>query len=533
MIPTAAPATRDTYDAVVIGAGPNGLAAAITLARAGHSVIVYEAKDIIGGGSRSRALTLPGFVHDVCSAIHPYAVASPFFRTLPLKRYGVEWIYSPAPLAHPLPDGRAAVLERAFGDLDRTLGPDASAWRQLIASQVARWDTIVDGALGPIRPLRLLQHPFASLALARFGAFALQSVRGLAERTFADDPARALLAGIASHSMLPLERVPTAAAGVLLATMAHVVGWPMARGGSQRIVDALAAYLRDLGGEIITGTPITTLDELPPARAILADVTPRQLLAMASDRLPEGYTRRLARFRYGPGVFKIDFALDGPIPWRNPDCLRAATVHVGGTLPELATSERAVWNGEPPARPFVLLAQQSLFDETRAPAGEHTAWAYCHVPAGSDVDMTERIEAQIERFAPGFRDRILARHTMTASQMEAYNPNYIGGDINGGLASLTQLFTRPLITPNIANPYATPAKGLYLCSSSTPPGGGVHGMCGYYAASAALRDVFGQRDAGLDTYLAQGDPAMPESFRDEQAGGDAPCVSGAGKERAG
>ncbi len=437
---------RDTYDAVVIGAGPNGLAAAITLARAGHSVIVYEAKDTIGGGSRSRELTLPGFVHDVCSAIHPYAVSSPFFRALPLERYGLEWVYSPAPLAHPLPDGRVAVLERAFGDMARTLGPDAEAWRRLI------------------------------------------------EHRFTDEPARALFAGIAAHAMIPLERPPTAAAAVLMATMAHDVGWPLARGGSQRIVDALAAYLRDLGGEIVTGIPITSLNELPRARATLADVTPRQLLAIAGDRLPEGYRRRLARFRYGPGVFKIDLALDGPIPWRNPDCLRAATLHLGGTLPEIAASERAIWEGVPPERPFVLLAQQSLFDETRAPSGKHTAWAYCHVPAGSTVDMTARIEAQIERFAPGFGERILARHTMNAEQMESYNPNYVGGDINGGLANLTQLFTRPTITPNIADPYATPAKGLYICSSSTPPGGGVHGLCGYYAAQAALGTIFGRRE---------------------------------------
>ena len=517
-------ATHDTYDAVVIGAGPNGLAAAITLARAGHSVIVYEAKDTIGGGSRSRELTLPGFFHDVCSAIHPYALASPFFRTLPLERYGVEWVYSPAPLAHPLPDGRAAVLERAFGDLDRTLGADAAAWRRLIAPQVAWWDTIVDGALGPIRPLHQVQHPIASLALLRFGTFALQSVRGLAQRTFADDPARALLAGIASHSMLPLERAPTAAAAMLMATMAHVVGWPMARGGSQRIVDALAAYLRDLGGEIVTGRPITSLDELPPARAILADITPRQLVRIAGNQLPERYVRRLGRYRYGPGVFKVDFALDGPIPWRNPDCLRAATMHVGGTLPELAASERAVWSGEPPERPFVLLAQQSLFDESRAPAGKHTAWAYCHVPASSEVDMTERIEAQIERFAPGFRDCILARHTLTAREMEAYNPNYVGGDINGGLASLTQLFTRPLITPNIANPYATPTKGLYLCSSSTPPGGGVHGLCGYFAARATLRDVFGQ----CEPNPASNDPALLGA----PAQASEPWVATAGEERA-
>ena len=516
--------TRDAYDAVVIGAGPNGLAAAITLARAGHSVIIYEASDTIGGGSRSQKLTLPGFVHDICSAIHPYAVASPFFQTLPLEQYGVEWIYSPAPLAHPLPDGRVAVLERGFGDLDRTLGHDAAVWRRLIAPHVVQWDALVDGALGPIRPLRQLRHPFNSLALARFGLYALQPVRGLAERIFADEPARALLAGIAAHAMLPLERAPTAAAGVLMATMAHVVGWPMAHGGSQRIVDALAAHLRDLGGEIVTGSPIASLNELPPARAVLADVTPRQLLGIARDQLPAHYAQRLARYRYGPGVFKIDFALDGPIPWRNPDCLRAATVHIGGTLSELAASERAVWRGEPLERPFVLLAQQSLFDESRAPAGKHTAWAYCHVPHGSDVDMSARIETQIERFAPGFRERILARHTMTASEMEGYNPNYIGGDINGGLADLAQLFTRPIITPNIANPYATPVKGLYLCSSSTPPGGGVHGLCGYFAASAALRDVFGRHEHEHEIPEIAGDSAPSASTH---AGDDTASAAGA------
>ena len=485
-------AKHDTYDAVVIGAGPNGLAAAIAIARAGHSVIVYEASDSIGGGSRSKELTLPGFVHDVCSAIHPYAVASPFFQSVPLGEFGVEWIHAPAPLAHPLPDGRVAVLERDPRDLERALGCDAAAWWRLIGPHARHWSAIQEGALGPVRPIHQMLRPLDSLALANFGRYALRSVRAVAESSFADDSARALLAGIAAHSMLPLERPPTAAAGVLMATMAHVVGWPMARGGSQQIVDALAAYLRDLGGEIVTRAPVTTLDELPSCRAILADVTPRQLLAIAGDRLPEGYARRLERFRYGPGVFKVDYALDGPIPWRNPECLRAATVHVGGTLREIAGSERTVWSGLAPERPFVLVTQQSLFDETRAPEGKHTVWAYCHVPHGSAEDMTARIEAQIERFAPGFRDRILARHTMNAPQMEAYNANYVGGDINGGLATLRQLVTRPVITANIANPYATPVRGLYICSSSTPPGGGVHGLCGYFAAQAALRDLFGR-----------------------------------------
>ncbi len=503
---------RSKYDAVVVGAGPNGLAAAITLARSGYSVIVYEASETVGGGCRSKELTLPGFTHDVCSAIHPYGVASPFFQTLPLERYGVEWVHSPAPLAHPLPDGRVAVLTRSLDELERTLGSDAAAWRRLLSPHIAHWDDIVDGALGPIRPLRQLQRPVASLALARFGTYALQSARGMAERVFRDDPARALVAGIAAHAMLPLEQAPTAAAAILMMTMAHVVGWPLARGGSQCLADALATYLRDLGGEIVTGRTITSLDELPPARAILADVTPRQLLAMAGGRLPERYAQRLKRYRYGPGVFKIDFALDGPIPWRNPECLVAATVHVGGTLPEVAASERMVWNSAPPDHPFTLLAQQSLFDGTRAPAGKHTVWAYCHMPHGSDVDMTARIEAQIERFAPGFRDRILAKSAMTARRMEVYNPNYVGGDINGGLADLTQLFTRPLITPNIANPYATPAPGLYLCSSSTPPGGGVHGLCGYFAAQAALRTVFGCREVDIDMAQSPFDPSRSEEL---------------------
>ncbi len=476
------------YDAAIIGAGPNGLAAAITLARQGYAVVVYEAAQEIGGGCRSKALTLPGFTHDVCAAIHPYGVASPFFQSLPLSAYGVEWIHAPAPLAHPLPDGRVATLERSLNAMSDSLGEeDGAAWRRLFEPGVSHWRDILDGALGPLRPIHQMRRPLPSLRLARFGAYALQSAQSLAERTFRDDPARGLFAGIAAHSMMPLDQAPTAVAGLLMATLGHVAGWPMARGGSQALVDALAAYLRSLGGEIITDSPIAALDQLPPTDVILADITPRQLLKITGDRLPASYRGQLQRFRYGPGVFKLDLALDGPIPWANPQCATAATVHIGGFIDDIAAGERAVWAGEVSERPFVLLAQQSLFDSTRAPEGKHTVWAYCHVPSGSEEDITERIEAQIERYAPGFRQRILARHSFTAEQMEAYNPNYVGGDINGGVQDLFQLFTRPAVTPNPSNPYATPVDGLYICSSSTPPGGGVHGMCGYFAASAAAR----------------------------------------------
>ncbi len=507
-----------SYDAAVIGAGPNGLAAAITLARQGYSVVVYEAATDVGGGCRSKALTLPGYTHDVCAAIHPYGVASPFLRTLPLERFGVEWIHAPAPLAHPLPDGRVATLERSLEKMSRSLGSDAPAWRRLFEPGIEHWEDILDGTLGPLRPIHQMLRPVPSLRLARFGAYALQSAQQVASRLFHDDPARALFGGIAAHSMLPLDQPPTAVAGLLMATLGHVVGWPMARGGSQRIVDAMAAYLRELGGEIITDHPVNSLDELPPSSVVLADVTPRQLLTIAGDRLPTSYRAQLQRYRYGPGIFKLDLALDGPIPWANSDCARAATVHLGGTFDEIASSERAVWTEAASERPFVLLAQQSLFDATRAPTGRHTVWAYCHTPAGSDVDMTDRIERQIERFAPGFRDRILARHGFTATQMEAYNANYVGGDINGGVQDLFQLFPRPAVTPNISNPYATPVDGLYFCSSSTPPGGGVHGMCGYYAARAAARSLAhghgmwqtlqeGSRGAALATPHAVEEPA--------------------------
>jgi phytoene dehydrogenase-like protein len=468
-----------SYDVIVIGSGPNGLAAAITLARAGRSVLVREAEKTIGGGTRSAELTLPGFVHDICSAVHPLGLASPFFRTLPLAEHGLEWIHPPAPLAHPLDDGTAIVLERVVDLTAEALGADSAAYRSLMNPLVADWAKLDTALLGP---LRLPRHP---LALARFGLAALRSAYGLASSRFKGERARALFAGLAAHSMLPLELRPSAAFGLVLGITAHAVGWPIPRGGSQKIANALASYLRSLGGEIVTDARVDSVDELPPARAILCDITPRQLLKIAGHRLSAGFRRKLERYRYGPGAYKIDWALDSPIPWKAAKCARADTVHLGGTLEEIAASERAAWEGRQPQKPFVLLAQSSLFDPTRAPPGKHTAWAYCHVPNGSNLDMTERIENQIERFAPGFRSRVLGRSVMAPAQLEQRNANLVGGDINGGVQDLRQLFLRPT-----ARLYSTSSRGLYLCSSSTPPGGGVHGMCGYFAALKALRDGF-------------------------------------------
>ena len=473
---------REHYDAIVVGAGPNGLAAAITLAQAGRRVLVVEARETAGGGSRSAELTLPGFTHDICAAIHPYGVGSPFFRNLPLQQHGLEWIFPPAELAHPLDDGTAVLIRRSVAATAAGLGPDGPAYRRLIGPLVRDWDKIAGFILGP---LGIPRHP---LALARFGLPALLPAQLLARAMFGGERARAVFAGMAAHAILPLDRPSSAAAGLVLGSLAHTFGWPVARGGSQQIVAALACYLHSLGGEIRTGMRVGSLADLPGARAVLFDLTPRQLLRIAGDQLPAGYRRTLSRYRYGPGVFKLDLALDGPIPWRAPDCALAATVHIGGTMAEIAAAERAVWQGRHPARPFVLLAQQSLFDPCRAPAGKHTVWAYCHVPSVSTVDMSARIEAQIERFAPGFRDRILARHVMLPADMQRYNANYIGGDINGGVQDLRQLFTRP--APR-RNPYSTPNPRIYICSSSTPPGGGVHGMCGYHAAQAVLRAVPG------------------------------------------
>jgi len=465
-------------DAIVVGSGPNGLAAAIVLARAGRRVTVFEAEPTIGGGVRSGELTLPGFTHDLCSAIHPFAVASPLFRSLPLHEFGLRWIEPPSPFAHPFDDGSAAAVERSLDQTATALGADTAAYRALVGPVVRDWPLLESLVLGP---LRVPRHP---LAAARFGLQALRSAAALARRHFSGRDARALVAGVAAHGMLPLEDRPSGGIGLVLVALAHIAGWPFPEGGSQRLADAMAAYLRSLGGEIVTGTPVRTIDELPAARAILCDLSPRPLLRIAGHRLPDGYRRQLERYRYGLGVFKVDWALDAPIPWRAAACARAATVHVGGTFEEIAASERDAWNGRVAERPYVLVTQPSRFDPTRAPAGRHTAWAYCHVPRASTVDMLDRIERQIDRFAPGFRERILARSVTTPADLERRNANLVGGDIGAGVADLRQLFARPTWRW-----YSTPVRGLYLCSAATPPGVGVHGMCGYWAAQRALREV--------------------------------------------
>lgn len=470
--------SRARYDAVIIGSGPNGLSAAVTLARAGRSVLVLEGADEPGGGCRSSELTIPGFVHDVCSAVHPLALASPAFREMPLQRLGVEFVHPEIPLAHPLDGGDAVAIRRSVDETAAGMGADARAYERLLGPLSRSFDDVIASTLGPPR------LPRRPVAAARFGLRGLRSARGLAEGTFETERARAALAGMAAHAILPMETRPTAAFALVLGMAAHAVGWPFIRGGSGRLAGAMVRHIKDLGGEIETGRPVRSIHDLPPAGAYLFDVTPRQLVALAGDALPGRYVRRLANYRYGPGVCKVDFALSGPIPWTAGPCRRAGTVHLGGTLDEIAASERSVAAGRLPERPYVLLSQPSLFDDTRAPAGFHTAWAYCHVPHGSGADMTEAITAQIERFAPGFRDLVLATHSYSAANMEAYNPNYVGGDINGGKQDLRQLFSRPMLR---WNPYSTPNPRIFICSSSTPPGGGVHGLCGMFAARAALR----------------------------------------------
>jgi len=461
------------YDAVIVGSGPNGLAAAITLLEQGHSVLIIEGKDSIGGGTRSGQVTLPGFTHDICSAIHPLGMASPFFRSQPLAEHGLRWVFSPSQVAHPLDDGTAVLFERSLQETAQNMGRDAAAYARLVRPHVANWKGLVDQLLGPLR------IPRQPLRLALFGLPALLPATLLARLAFRGQRARAAFAGMAAHSMLALDAPISGAFGMMMSIMAHAVGYPMAEGGSQSIANALEARVRALGGEIVTGRFVRSLYDLPDNNAVLFDLTPRQVLDIAGDQLNPGYRRKLSNYRYGVGVFKIDYALDGPVPWTAQEVCRAATVHLGGTLEEIAASERSIWQGRNPERPYVLLSQQSLFDPTRAPAGKHTLWAYCHTTNGSSQDMTQAIEDQIERFAPGFRSRILARTTTNALEMERYNSNYIGGDINGGVQDIRQFFTRPVAS---LKPYRTSNPKIYLCSSSTPPGGGVHGMCGVHAA---------------------------------------------------
>jgi phytoene dehydrogenase-like protein len=468
----------DAPSAVVIGAGPNGLAAAITLAEAGHRVRVLEANSTIGGGCRSAELTLPGFRHDVCSAVHPLAVASPFFRALNLEALGVEWIEPPVALAHPFDDGTALTMRRSVTETAAGFGVDEQAWLDLMVPLLKDSDHLLPTLLGPFE---LPRHP---LALARFGANALQPATFFAERRFKDEKTRGFFAGLAAHSILPLETAATTAFGIVLALSGHLIGWPIPRGGSQEIVDAMAARLTALGGEIETGVTVTSLDQVGEADAVLFDTSPRQFLAITGDATGGAYRRQLEHYRYGAGVFKMDWALSGPVPWSAPEVHEAGTVHLGGTLDEIAFAEAEVGHGRHPDKPFVLVSQPSRFDASRAPDGMHTLWGYCHVPNGSTEDMSDRIEAQIERFAPGFRDLIVGRSRMNSAEMETYNANYIGGDINAGMQDLRQLYTRPAVR---FDPYSTPDPRLFFCSASTPPGGGVHGMCGYHAAKSVLR----------------------------------------------
>jgi phytoene dehydrogenase-like protein len=474
---------RKDFDAVVVGAGPNGLSAAIRLQQAGLSVLVIEGSDTVGGGTRTAELTLPGFKHDICSAIHPLAAASPFFTTLPLAAHGLEYVYPKVAAAHPFDDGKAAALYNSIEKTAEALGGDEARYISLLTPLVKGWPQIASDILGPFG------FPSKPLPFTAFGLKAITSASTFS-KNFQTQHAKGLWAGMAAHSIQPLSNIATSAIGLVLLITGHSTGWPYPRGGSHNITLSLASYFKSIGGQIQTNFYVRSLDQLPSSHAVLFDVTPQQLLAIAGHRLSSLYQWQLQRYHYGPGVFKVDWALDAPAPFSAEVCRDAGTIHLGNTFGEIEHAEQMTWEGKHPDRPFVLFAQQSVFDPTRAPAGKHTAWAYCHAPNGSIVDMTEEIEKQVERFAPGFRERILGKHTMNTRDMHAYNPNYIGGDINGGVSDISQIFTRPALR---ASPYRTSAKGLYICSSSTPPGGGVHGMCGVRAADRALKDIFSIR----------------------------------------
>jgi len=468
------------YDAVIVGSGPNGLAAGIVLQQAGLTTLIVESKPTIGGGMRSAELTLPGYVHDVCSAIHPFGVGSPFLQSLPLHEFGLEWVYPEAAVAHPFDDGRAVLLKKSIEETAQQFGEGAQAYKELMQPIVAHWDKIAPDFLGP---LGLPRYP---IKFTSFGLKAIQSAKSIAFRHLKEPYSRGFFAGIAGHSILPLDKLVSSGIALVLGALGHKVGWPFPKGGAQKLADAMAKYYKSLGGSVQTDMEVQAIGDIPSHRAVLFDITPRQLLQLDGLVFPSLYRKQLENYKYGPGIFKIDWALSEPIPFKAKDCLKAATIHLGGTFEEISHAEILPWQGKHADKPYVLLVHQTPFDPSRAPEGQHTAWAYCHVPNGSTVDMTECIEQQMERFAPGFKDTVLARHTMNTAEVNHYNANYIGGDIIGGAATLSQLFTRPAIR---WSPYTTPQKGVYICSSATPPGGGVHGMCGYHAARRVLHDL--------------------------------------------
>jgi len=483
LVTSSSPAIRElcqksNYDAIIIGSGPNGVAAGIVLAQKGMSVLILEAQPTAGGGCRSAALTLPGYVHDICSSIHPLGIGSPFFRTLPLAKHGLKWIHPLSPYAQPFDGGKAVLVERDVIDTAHSLGADGPAYIRLMSDLRPNLNVVCDALL---HPTKLFFHPFA---MSKFGLRALKSAEAMANSTFRTPFGRGLFAGIAAHSGLPLDTPTTAAIALVLGVSAHAIGWPMPEGGAQKLMYSLFSFFSEIGGEVVCSAKVNSLDDLPSSKLVLCDITPQQLLNIADHKLPDRYKRQLKKFKYGPATFKMDFALDGPIPWQAREIARAGTVHIGNTIEEISASEQAIAEGRVTEKPYVLLAQHTLFDPSRAPQGKHTVWAYCHVPNGSSIDMSAAIESQIERFAPGFKSLILARSITSPTKLQEDNANYIGGDINGGALIPSQLFMRPTARPI---PYATPVKGLYFCSSSTPPGSGVHGMCGYYAAQVAIK----------------------------------------------